>query len=265
MLHPPGGFQLDSVAELHVVPIGHVELKEGFCYPDVLYVRKSLFEHWKDKDKSVQVFGYLPNGENYSVFMAQSLGPIISQIPEQAERLPELLKFPVEERTFAAPTELTSSYSQSQKRLKGQDPEVILNHAVQLSLQLSQSCIAARDSLRTVATLQDKVARLQKDNLSHQAKLEREKQSRLDAESKLAAEQKLMEKERLEKDEKIAEAERENARLAAAVREAEERALDIQAEAKIIETAKLAFLIKFKKLMTRVSISTLTDSSSWIL
>ncbi|KMT18968.1 hypothetical protein BVRB_2g030660 [Beta vulgaris subsp. vulgaris] len=35
-------------------------------------VRKSLFEHWKDKDKSVQVFGYLPNGENYSVFMAQS-------------------------------------------------------------------------------------------------------------------------------------------------------------------------------------------------
>lgn len=114
--------------------------------------------------------------------------------------------------------------------------------------QLSQTCIAARDSLRTVATLQDKVARLQKDNLSHQAKLEREKQSRLDAESKLAAEQKLMEKERLEKDEKIAEAERENARLAAAVREAEERALDIQAEAKIIETAKLAFLIKFKKL-----------------
>ncbi|XP_057247504.1 uncharacterized protein LOC130589892 [Beta vulgaris subsp. vulgaris] len=136
----------------------------------------------------------------------------------------------------------------AQKRLKGQDPEVILNHAVQLSLQLSQSCIAARDSLRTVATLQDKVARLQKDNLSHQAKLEREKQSRLDAESKLAAEQKLMEKERLEKDEKIAEAEKENARLAAAVREAEERALDIQAEAKIIETAKLAFLIKFKKL-----------------
>ncbi|XP_057246866.1 uncharacterized protein LOC125491670 [Beta vulgaris subsp. vulgaris] len=41
----------------------------------------------------------------------------------------------------------------AQKRLKGQDPEVILNHAVQLSLQLSQSCIAARDSLRTVAIL----------------------------------------------------------------------------------------------------------------
>ncbi|XP_048502471.2 uncharacterized protein LOC125498357 [Beta vulgaris subsp. vulgaris] len=206
----------------------------------------------------------------------KGLGPVISQIPEQAERLPELLKFPVEERTFAAPTEVlpldsrassrtnsmstaparssnlsdedamdrlknrkrsaaSSGQSQiervprknlrsssipttidittdsprdevlvsfpadflaeegleggiwpaadklvfpaAQKRLKGQDPEVILNHAVQLSLQLSQSCIAARDSLRTVATLQDKVARLQKDNLSHQAKLEREKQS----------------------------------------------------------------------------------------
>ncbi|XP_057247523.1 uncharacterized protein LOC130589909 [Beta vulgaris subsp. vulgaris] len=116
----------------------------------------------------------------------------------------------------------------AQKRLKGQDPEVILNHAVQLSLQLSQSCIAARDSLRTVATLQDKVARLQKDNLSHQAKLEREKQSRLDAESKLAAEQKLMEKERQEKDEKIAEAEKENAPLNTVVRDAEERVLDVQ-------------------------------------
>ncbi|XP_057252402.1 uncharacterized protein LOC125492308 [Beta vulgaris subsp. vulgaris] len=84
--------------------------------------------------------------------------------------------------------------------------------------------------------------------MSHQAKLEREKRSRLDAESKLAAEQKLMEKERQEKDEKRAEAEKENARLNTVVRDAEERVLDVQAEAKIIETAKLAYLIKFKKL-----------------
>ncbi|XP_057246969.1 uncharacterized protein LOC130589616 [Beta vulgaris subsp. vulgaris] len=57
-----------------------------------------------------------------------------------------------------------------------------------------------------------------------------------------------MEKERQEKDEKIAEAEKENAGLNTVVRDAEERVLDVQAEAKIIETAKLAYLIKFKKL-----------------
>ncbi|XP_010692503.1 uncharacterized protein LOC104905614 isoform X2 [Beta vulgaris subsp. vulgaris] len=99
-----------------------------------------------------------------------------------------------------------------------------------------------------MASLQDKVARLQKDNLSHQTKLEKEKQARLDAENKLAAELKLIEKERLEKDEKLATAEKEIERLTTAAKDAEERALDIQAEAKIIETAKLAYLIRFKNL-----------------
>ena len=78
--------------------------------------------------------------------------------------------------------------------------------------------------------------------------LEREKQTRLDADNKLASEKQLIEKERLEKDGKIAEAEKEIARLNAAVKDAEERALDIQDEAKIIETAKLAYLIRFKGL-----------------
>ena len=114
--------------------------------------------------------------------------------------------------------------------------------------QLTQNCLAARDSLRTVASLQDKVARLQKDILSHQTKLEKEKQAMVDTDNKLAAELKLIEKERLEKDEKIAAAEKEIDRLTAVVKDAEKRVLDIQAEAKIIETVKLAYLIRFKNL-----------------
>ena len=53
-----------------------------------------------------------------------------------------------------------------------------------------------------MASLNAKVARLQKDNLSFQTNLEKEKKAKLDAESKLAAKVNLIEKERLEKDEK---------------------------------------------------------------
>lgn len=75
--------------------------------------------------------------------------------------------------------------------------------------QAAQNCLAARDSLGSVASLFAKVTRLQQKNLSLQVDLETEKKAKLDAEDKLSAEVHLIEKERLDKDQKVATAEKE--------------------------------------------------------